>query len=179
MEFTNGWSEGRVELQTLDGSQVLYWLENDFIINKSYLDKPARIESDWKFNGLDFGMIMKYNDNNGFLLLTFNGAYATLSKITTDAETYHAQVISGTKCTIPENTQVTIAVEITDYTYRFYAFDKLIFTKKIEDNSYAHGNVGLYSRASNYCKAFRIYSDIPNGWTFTEPSDELIDWSTD
>lgn len=173
MDFTNNWSDGAVSLRAYNGTQALYFNSNDFIINSANIDASAVVEADWIFQGLDFGIIMKYN-NNGFLLYTLNGSYATLSLVNSDSNGYYGHILKSTPYVCQLNSQVTLSAEITDFTYKFYANGYLVFSTKIEDNKFKSGNAGLYSYAGNYCKEFRIKSAVPTGWTFDEPTDKFI-----
>ncbi|HLO11230.1 MAG TPA: hypothetical protein VK190_03115 [Pseudoneobacillus sp.] len=173
MDFINNWSDGTVELRALNGNMALYFNSNDFIINSANIDAPATIEADWSFQGLDFGMIMKYN-KNGFLLYTLNGSYATLSLVNSDSSGYYGHILQSTPYVCQLNSTITLSAEITDFTYKFYANGYLVFSTKYNDNNYRTGNVGLYSYPGNYCTEFRIKSAVPTGWTFDEPTDKFI-----
>lgn len=175
MDFINGWSEGKVELKDLNGLNAVHFLSNDFIINEAYIDKSAKIISNWVYKGLDIGMIMKYNWDIGFILFTLNGAYASLSLIVNYDNTFYGKVIKGTQCNIPIDSEVKIAIELTDLTYQFYVNDKLLFKTTIEDTAYRVGRAGLYSHAGNYCTEFSIYSEVPSLWEFDEPIDKWIE----
>lgn len=184
MEFTNNWSAGAVGLEILDGSNVLKFSENDFIINSAYIDKAATVEADWVFKGLDFGIIMKYNEiehdngtssKKGFLLYSVNGSYANLSRVLYSEDSgWYGYIIKGTPCTLQNDSQVKLSIEMTDFTYKFMVNDNIIFSTKIENNDLKTGYAGLFSYAGNYCKEFRIYTSVPSGWTFDEPTDAYI-----
>jgi hypothetical protein len=174
MDFNNNWSSGAVELRVLDGANALYFTTNDFIINSADIVDKARVEADFRFGELDFGIIMKYNES-GFLLYSLNGSYALLSKILPDKDgNLFAYSIKGTPCRVEKNTDNTLAVVMTKDSYQFFLNNTPIMSAKLADNTFQTGKSGIYSKTGNYCKEFRISTMIPSGWQFEDPDDMFI-----
>lgn len=173
MEFYNQWSAGTVTLQEYNDKQALYFTSNDFIINETFIDQPAKIKSIWVYKGLDFGLVLKYN-RDGFLLFSLNGSYASLSKVVNDDGEYYGHVVTGTPCKVKLDSEVIIEAKCTHNTYSFYVDGYPILSTKIDDNTYYSGYSGLFSHTGNYCTKFSIVTEIPSVWKLDEvPTSKL------
>lgn len=166
------WSPGKV---TVDNGAILF---NDATYIICDAENPSVVEAEFQLKNLDFGLILRYNSNDEFLLFTTNGVlrYNSNDKFllfTTNGVTaflYRANVLNSAYYTylidskdVYTGNTIVLSAYMNDTHYELYVDNQRVFDTTIPD--FSSGYAGLYSQANNLCTAFSAYADQPLFWT--------------
>ncbi len=149
------WSPGKV---TVDNGAILF---NDATYIICDAENPSVVEAEFQLKNLDFGLILRYNSNDKFLLFTTNGVTAFLYRANILNSAYYTYLIDS-KDVYTGNT-IVLSAYMNDTHYELYVDNQRVFDTTIPD--FSSGYAGLYSQANNLCTAFSAYADQPLFWT--------------